>query len=33
MLAELRRHPHPWLHDYFDGPRGRAAIASAKTGG
>jgi phospholipid/cholesterol/gamma-HCH transport system ATP-binding protein len=32
-LAELRRHPHPWLHDYFDGPRGRAAIASAKAGG
>ena len=21
----LRRHPHPWLRDYFGGPRGRAA--------
>ena len=28
-LAELRRYPHEWLQHYFDGPRGRAAIASA----
>ena len=28
-LAELRRNPNPWLQEYFGGPRGRAAIASA----
>lgn len=32
-LDELRRDPHPWLRDYFSGPRGRAAIASAAAGG
>jgi phospholipid/cholesterol/gamma-HCH transport system ATP-binding protein len=32
-VDELRRHPHPWLHDYFDGPRGRAAMASAGDAG
>jgi phospholipid/cholesterol/gamma-HCH transport system ATP-binding protein len=26
-LEELRNLDHPWLHDYFDGPRGRAALA------
>ncbi|HET6522706.1 MAG TPA: ABC transporter ATP-binding protein [Geminicoccaceae bacterium] len=26
-VAELRRHDHPWLRDYFGGPRGRAALA------
>jgi phospholipid/cholesterol/gamma-HCH transport system ATP-binding protein len=31
-LDELRRHPHPWLRDYFGGPRGRAAIAGAAAG-
>ena len=25
---ELRRHPHPWLQDYFGGPRGREAEAA-----
>jgi phospholipid/cholesterol/gamma-HCH transport system ATP-binding protein len=24
-LDEIRAHPHPWIHAYFDGPRGRAA--------
>ncbi len=28
-IAELERHPHPWIHEYFHGPRGRAAKASA----
>ncbi len=26
-VAELRRLDHPWLRDYFGGPRGRAALA------
>jgi phospholipid/cholesterol/gamma-HCH transport system ATP-binding protein len=28
-LEELRNLDHAWLRDYFDGPRGRAALASA----
>jgi phospholipid/cholesterol/gamma-HCH transport system ATP-binding protein len=28
-VAELERHPHPWIHEYFHGPRGRAAKGSA----
>jgi phospholipid/cholesterol/gamma-HCH transport system ATP-binding protein len=28
-LAELRNLDHPWLRDYFQGPRGRAALAGA----
>ena len=28
-IAELERHPHPWIHEYFHGPRGRAAKTSA----
>lgn len=28
-MDELRRHPHPWIQDYFGGPRGRGAIAGA----
>ncbi|MEM6850828.1 MAG: ABC transporter ATP-binding protein [Pseudomonadota bacterium] len=28
-LDEVRRTPHPWIRDYFSGPRGRAAAASA----
>ena len=27
-LAEVARHPDPWVQDYFRGPRGRAASAS-----
>ena len=27
-LAQLRQNPHPWIHDYFNGPRGRAAIGT-----
>jgi phospholipid/cholesterol/gamma-HCH transport system ATP-binding protein len=28
-LAELERIEHPWIHDYFHGPRARAAVAAA----
>ncbi|MGZ5989562.1 MAG: ABC transporter ATP-binding protein, partial [Rhizomicrobium sp.] len=24
-IDELRRDPHPWIQQYFSGPRGRAA--------
>lgn len=27
-IAELRREPHPWIAEYFGGPRGRAALAA-----
>lgn len=27
-LDEIRAHPHPWIHEYFSGPRGRAALES-----
>jgi len=26
-LESIRRNPHPWIHDYFHGPRARAALA------
>ncbi len=32
-FEQLRRDPHPWLQQYFGGPRGRAAIASAAGNG
>jgi len=25
-LDEVRKNPHPWIQDYFSGPRGRAAV-------
>jgi phospholipid/cholesterol/gamma-HCH transport system ATP-binding protein len=25
-LDEVRQNPHPWIKDYFSGPRGRAAV-------
>jgi phospholipid/cholesterol/gamma-HCH transport system ATP-binding protein len=28
-MDELRRNPHPWIQDYFGGPRGRGAIMGA----
>ena len=28
-MDELRREPHPWIQDYFGGPRGRGAIMGA----
>jgi phospholipid/cholesterol/gamma-HCH transport system ATP-binding protein len=28
-LEEILRHPHPWIREYFHGPRGRAARISA----
>lgn len=27
-ISELRQLDHPWINDYFNGPRGRAAVAS-----
>lgn len=27
-IAELLTHPHPWIKEYFHGPRGRAASAA-----
>jgi phospholipid/cholesterol/gamma-HCH transport system ATP-binding protein len=27
-MADLLRDPHPWIHAYFHGPRGRAALAA-----
>lgn len=29
-MAKVRQSPHPWIQEYFSGPRGRAAL-SAKT--
>jgi len=29
-MAEMLRDEHPWIHEYFHGPRGRAALAAAK---
>lgn len=26
-LDEVRRNPHPWIQEYFSGPRGRAAMS------
>jgi phospholipid/cholesterol/gamma-HCH transport system ATP-binding protein len=28
-IEELRKDPDPWIHDYFSGVRGRAALAAA----
>jgi phospholipid/cholesterol/gamma-HCH transport system ATP-binding protein len=25
-LSEVRKNPHPWIQEYFSGPRGRAAV-------
>ena len=27
-IPELMASDHPWIHEYFDGPRGRAAAAA-----
>jgi phospholipid/cholesterol/gamma-HCH transport system ATP-binding protein len=27
-ISELIAHPHPWIRQYFHGPRGRAAVAA-----
>jgi phospholipid/cholesterol/gamma-HCH transport system ATP-binding protein len=27
-VADMLRHPHPWIHEYFHGPRARAAFAA-----
>jgi phospholipid/cholesterol/gamma-HCH transport system ATP-binding protein len=27
-IETLRNDPHPWIHEYFNGPRGRAALAA-----
>jgi len=31
-MQEMRRHGHPWVREYFHGPRARAAIDSAAAG-
>ena len=28
-IADLEKSDHPWIHDYFHGPRARAAVAAA----
>lgn len=30
-ISELRALPHPWIQDYFSGPRGRAAVPVSPT--
>ncbi|MBA4758226.1 MAG: ABC transporter ATP-binding protein, partial [Sphingosinicella sp.] len=32
-IDELLAFDHPWVQEYFRGPRGRAALASAAAGG
>lgn len=32
-IPELMKSDHPWIQEYFAGPRGRAALASRKNGG
>ncbi|RJF94025.1 ABC transporter ATP-binding protein [Sphingomonas cavernae] len=32
-IDELLATDHPWIQEYFNGPRGRAAVASAKANG
>jgi phospholipid/cholesterol/gamma-HCH transport system ATP-binding protein len=29
-ITELERHPHPWIQEYFHGPRGRAALTAKR---
>jgi phospholipid/cholesterol/gamma-HCH transport system ATP-binding protein len=29
-ISELERHPHPWIQEYFHGPRGRAALTAKR---
>ncbi|MEZ5921157.1 MAG: ATP-binding cassette domain-containing protein [Parvularculaceae bacterium] len=31
-LDEVRRNDHPWIQEYFAGPRGRAALGAKKNG-
>jgi phospholipid/cholesterol/gamma-HCH transport system ATP-binding protein len=31
-LAELLENQNPWIHDYFHGPRARAAVGTAPGG-
>ena len=31
-MDALRKHPHPWIQEYFGGPRGRAAMAGREAG-
>ena len=32
-LDMVRREPHPWIQEYFSGPRGRAALTAKADGG
>jgi len=27
-MQTMLEHPHPWIREYFHGPRGRAALAA-----
>jgi phospholipid/cholesterol/gamma-HCH transport system ATP-binding protein len=29
-LDGIMKNPHPWIQEYFHGPRARAAVASAR---
>ena len=31
-LPKVMAHPHPWIQEYFGGPRSRAAVAAAEAG-
>jgi phospholipid/cholesterol/gamma-HCH transport system ATP-binding protein len=31
-IPELMKSDHPWIQEYFAGPRGRAALASRESG-
>jgi len=31
-IEQLMKEPDPWIKEYFSGPRGRAALASAQRG-
>jgi phospholipid/cholesterol/gamma-HCH transport system ATP-binding protein len=32
-LDGIMKNPHPWIQEYFHGPRARAAVASARPAG
>jgi phospholipid/cholesterol/gamma-HCH transport system ATP-binding protein len=32
-ISQLLEHPHPWIREYFHGPRGRAAVAAKGAAG
>jgi phospholipid/cholesterol/gamma-HCH transport system ATP-binding protein len=32
-LPRIQNHEHPWIREYFHGPRGRREAAAGKSGG